>query len=422
MSNLALLGGRPVFECPLELSSIWPPTDEVTAGKLQELYFSRRWTAFHDAEPAFTEAFAAHHGARYGIFTVNGTVTLQCALGAYGIGPGDEVIVAPLTWYATAMAVRHVGACPVFVDIEPDTLCIDPDKIANAITERTKAIIPVHAYGSMADMDRIMAIARRHGLRVIEDCAHMHGGIWDGKGIGSIGDVGSFSFQQTKTMSSGEGGICITNDFDTADRLFRMKQIGYGFGELPREAKSGPPRDLTCYNFRATAFHSVILSEQLMSLDSRLERYRKAVRYLEDRLGQSTRIRFQVPGRKADRQGYFGWVMLFDDPMYADIPVGVIHAAIKAEGLTLIPGEGPIYRFILFNLGPEEYRIDQPCPVTERACSRMLWVLHAYLGLDRTHIERIADAIEKVISSPDELRRYARSLPAGVEKLQPVAE
>src|SRR5262249_6440092 len=153
---------------------------------------------------------------------------LQRALAARGIGHKDEVTVAPLTWYATPIAVRHVRALPVFVDIEPDTLGIDREKIAAARTALPKAVMRVQAYRSMADMDRIMALAKRHGLRVIEDCAHMHGGIWDGKSVGSIGDVGSFSFQHTKTMSSGEGGICITNDGELADRIFRMKQIGYG--------------------------------------------------------------------------------------------------------------------------------------------------------------------------------------------------
>src|SRR5690606_23896169 len=161
-------------------------------------------------EPEFARAFAEHHGARHGIFTINGTVTLQCALAAYGIGPGDEVIVPPLTWYATAIAVRHVGACPVFVDIQPDTLCIDPRKIEAAIKERTEAINQVHACEWMAYVDASMAMARRQDLRDIEDCADMHGGIWAGKGIGTLGVVGSFSFQYTKTMSSGEGGICIT--------------------------------------------------------------------------------------------------------------------------------------------------------------------------------------------------------------------
>jgi dTDP-4-amino-4,6-dideoxygalactose transaminase len=408
MSKLALLGGQAIFEQPLEFRSFWPPVDELTAQKLQQLYYSRKWTAFDEAEPVFAKAFAAYHGAQHGVFTINGTITLQCALGACGIGSGDEVIVSPLTWYATAIAVRHVGARPVFVDIEPDTLCIDPDKIAAAINERTKAVIPVHAYGSMADMDRIMSIAKCNGLRVIEDCAHMHGGIWNGKGIGSIGDVGSFSFQYTKTMSSGEGGICITNNAEIADRIFRIKQIGYGAGELPRQAKSGPPRGLLCYNFRATAFHTVVLEEQLKSLDSRLERYRKAVSYLEGRLNKTTKIRFQKPGKKAQRQGYFGWVMIFDDPAYSDIPVSVIQKAIEAEGLSLLAAEGPIYRHILFNVENEGYRIDQPCSVTEHACLRMLWLLHAYLGLTEDQIEKIADAIEKVMTNANELRTYAK--------------
>ncbi len=407
MSDLALFGGAPLFEQPLEYRSFWPPVDERTAARLQELYYSRQWTAFDAAEPAFAREFAAYHGAKYGIFTINGTITLQCALSAYGIGPGDEVIVPPLTWYATAMAVRHVGARPVFVDVEPDTLCIDPHKIEAAITERTRAIIPVHTYGSMVDMDRVTQIARRHQLRVIEDCAHMHGGIWDGKGVGSIGDVGSFSFQYTKTMSSGEGGICITSDADIADRIFRTKQIGYGSGELPRQARSGPPEGLLCYNFRATAFHPVILQEQLQSLDARLERYRKVVSYLERRLSESTRIRFQVSAPKAQRQGRFGWVMIFDDERYRDIPIQVIQKAVAAEGLPLFRSEGPIYRFVLFNLAPDDYRISEPCTVTEHTCARALWLLHCYLGLDDATIDKIAGAIEKVVGKLDQLRRYS---------------
>lgn len=407
MSQLALTGGSPVFEQTLNFKSFWPPVEVDTERRLIELYRSRRWTAFDETEAVFAKAFAAHHGAQHGVFMMNGTVTLQCALAAYGIGPGDEVIVSPLTWYATAIAVCHVGARPVFVDIDPETLCIDPEKIAAAVTERTKAIIPVHAYGSMADMDRIMAIARQHGLKVIEDCAHVHGGVWDGKGVGSIGDVGSFSFQHGKTMASGEGGICITQDPRIAERIYRIKHIGYGLGEVPRQAKSGPPKGVLCYNFRATAFQALILDEQLKSLNSRLERYQQVARYLEDRLSRSTRIRFQCRGRKADRQSYFGWVMLFDDPAYADLPIEIIQQAFAAEGLPFFRAEGPIYRFVLFNMPPEAYRLDQPCTVTEQACARLLWLMHPYLGLDDSLVERMAAVIEKVMTHVDELRAYA---------------
>ena len=404
MSKLALHGGTPVFARPLAYQEIWPPVDDTTATKLVELYRSRRWTAFDETERDFSQAFAARHDARHGVFVPNGTITLQIALSAVGVGSGDEVIITPLTWYATAMAVRHVGARPVFVDIKPDTLCLDPEKIEQAITPRTRAIIPVHAYGSMADMDRIMDVARRYDLRVIEDCAHMHGGSWNGRGVGSIGDVGSFSFQNSKTMSSGEGGICVTDDPDLYERLFRIKQIGYAPGDQPRKAKSGPPEGLVCYNFRTTAFHPLILGEQLRLLDDRLDRYRAAVAYLEDRLGSTTKLRFQVREPKTDRQGYFGFVMMFDAPEYADVPIDVIHRAIEAEGAFLIRAEGPIYKFILFNLRSDEYDVPEPCVVTEATCDRALWLLHVFLDLSHDELGKMADAIEKVLGNLDALR------------------
>lgn len=409
MSKLSLLGGEPVLRESSDLRDFWPPTDEPTAKRLEKLFYSRKWTAFDDVEGTFMRAFASHHGCRHGIFMVNGTVTLQCALGAYGIGPGDEVIVPALTWYATAMAAFYVGAHPVFVDVDPDTLCIDPDKIKAAITKRTKAIIPVHLYGSMADMDQIMAIARQHDLKVIEDCAHMHGGVWNGKGIGSIGDVGSFSFQQSKPMASAEGGACITNDAEIAERIFRMKHIGYGPGEHPGKIDNGPPPGLVCYPFRATGFQAVILDEQLKTLNSRLERYGRAVQYLESRLSQSTRLRFQLRGRKADRQGYFAWTMMLDDPSYIDIPLGVIQKALVAEGLPVLAAHPPVYRFILFNLNSDAYRIHGECRVTETVGARVLRLLHPYLGLEASQLEKFADIIEKVMTHVDELRKYAKA-------------
>jgi dTDP-4-amino-4,6-dideoxygalactose transaminase len=407
MSKLALFGGQPVFEEPIDPRKFWPPVDAVTAENLQALYLSRCWTAFDETEGIFAQAFADHHGARHGVFMMNGTVTLQCALGACGIGAGDEVIVPALTWYATAIAVHYVGARPVFVDVDRETLCIDPEKITPAITQRTKAIIPVHLYGSTADMDRICAIAKRHNLRVIEDCAHVHGGVWNGRRVGSIGDIGSFSFQQAKTMASGEGGICITSDDEIAERIFRMKHIGYGRGERPGNVFKGPPAGLLCHQFRATAFQALVLMEQLRALDNRLDRYRAAADYLEQRLAQQTRLRFQKRGSKADRQGYFGWVMMFDDPGYAHIPLAAIQKALVAEGVPAMATWEPVYRFVLFNLAADTYRIDQPCSVSEQVSGRVLWLLHAVLGLDTDVIERVGDAIAKVMANADELRSYA---------------
>ena len=162
----------------------------------------------------------------YAVCAANGTVTLQLALEALGIGFGDEVILPGLTWQATAATVIDVNAVPIIVDVCEDTWCIDPMEIEKAITPKTKAIIPVHLYGSFADMDAIMDIAENHNLHVIEDCAHKHGGEWNGKKAGSIGHIGSFSFQLSKHLTAGEGGTLTTNNPDLAEKLDALRNCG----------------------------------------------------------------------------------------------------------------------------------------------------------------------------------------------------
>jgi len=152
--KLAISGGEKTFAKPVKLPS-WPPVYPETAEELKKVYLSGKWSFNGPQEQLFSRKFAEYNGAEYGIFMANGTVTLECALLALGIGKGDEVIVPSLTWMATAMAAVYVGATPVFVDIEEDTLCLDPEKLEKAITPKTKAVIPVHLYGSMADMERI---------------------------------------------------------------------------------------------------------------------------------------------------------------------------------------------------------------------------------------------------------------------------
>lgn len=231
----------------------------------------------------------------------------------------------------------------------------------------------------------------------------MHGGMWRDRGAGSLGDIGSFSFQMCKTMSSGEGGICITSNPELAERLFRIKHVGYPPGTYPTHAPYGPPPGLLCYNFRATAFHPLILHEQLKGLDALLECQGTAVRYLEGRLAACTNIHFQARGKAVTRQGYFGWYMLFDDAAYTDVNIGKLQAALEAEGLPISRPEGPSYNDLLFNLPTGEYRIDQPCTVTEHVCERGLWLLHPYLIMDHRVLEKIADAIEKVLNETGEL-------------------
>jgi perosamine synthetase len=174
----------------------------------------------------FEQAFARYVGVSHAIAVCNGTVGLHLALHALGIGPGDEVLVPDLTFVATAHAVLYVGATPVFVDVEPDTWCMDPVAAERAITPRTRAIIPVHLYGHPADMDAIQRLADKHGLFIVEDAAEAHGAEYHNRRVGSIGNVGVFSFYGNKIITTGEGGMVTTNDSALAERLRYLKDHG----------------------------------------------------------------------------------------------------------------------------------------------------------------------------------------------------
>lgn len=384
----------------------WPPVSEKTADRLREVYLSRQWSFNSPAEQEFERAFADYHGAKHGIFMVNGTATLQCALGALGIGPGDEVIIPGLTWMATAMAVHYMGATPVFVDIEPDTLCIDPTKAQEAITEKARAIIPVHLYGSMANLDAVLALAHKHDLAVVEDCAHMQGGKWCGRGVGSWGDIGSFSFQQSKTLSSGEGGICLTSNDKLADRLYRQKHIGYGRGTTQGKADAGPPVGLNCYNFRCTAFQATILNDQLAELESLIQRNDASAIRIRKRLADVPGVRVQAPGKEASPQGYYGLIVIFDEGPIAAVPENRIRKALSTEGLTSYPTYGPVYRHMLYNMDASQYRIDggETCPVAETAgTGNAICLPHQWLASGEKTIDSIGEIVAKVADNAEAL-------------------
>jgi dTDP-4-amino-4,6-dideoxygalactose transaminase len=402
--KLALLGGMAASPQPLQPPA-FPPADEATARRLSEVYLSRNWSFNGPEEKAFSAEFARYHGAKHGIFMANGTVTLQCALGALGVGPGDEVIMPALTWPATAMSALYVGATPVFVDVEPTTLCLDPAAFEAAITPRTKAVIPVHIYGGTADLERIITIADKHNIAVVEDCAHAHGGKWNGRGLGSWGAVGSFSFQQSKTMASGEGGICLTNDDELAERIFRMKHIGYNHGTAQGKASVGPPPGLQCHNFRGTDFQAVILRSQLEQLEDRIATYNSNATILEERLNALTGVRTQARGRLAEPQSYYAFTVLLEDGPLAKLPLGAVQAALAAEGFSTGSTYGPVYRHVLFNAAPESYRIaNGSCPVSEGLGTKQaLNFLHYWLGSDQSVIHSICDIFEKVSAQAETL-------------------
>jgi len=406
--KLAICGGTPVCKDGLS-SPPWPPVTEKTAQRLMEVYRSRQWSFNSPAEQEFQRAYADYHDAKHGIFMSNGTTTLESALAVCGIGEGDEVIVPALTWMATAMAVHYVGATPIFVDIEPTTLCMDPAKAAAAVTDKTRAIIPVHIYGSMADLEKLQMICDKHDLVMIEDCAHMQGGKWNGRGVGSWGKVGSFSFQQSKTVASGEGGICITNDDEIAERIFCYKHIGYHSGNTQGSATQGPPEGLVCRNYRGTAFEATILLEQVELLEQRMKTYAANARRLGSVIDSLEGVRVQSPGRLATVQGYYAFVLILDSGPLASVSCKRIWEAAAAEGLSMGATYGPVYKHQLYNMPGDTYRIDQPCTVADTvATNNAVLFQHQWLASDLKTIDAIGEVIVKIVANADDLVKLAK--------------
>ncbi len=231
MPTLAINGGQKAAADILLPQ--WPEVDSTEENAVLRALRSHRWCRLSGSEvEGFEQAFAEYHEAKHAIAVSNGTVALELALLACDIKPGDEVLVPAVTFIASASAiVTSVGAVPIFVDIDPGTVGIDPSSIEAAITLRTKAIIAVHYGGYPIDFDRILPIARKHGLRLIEDCAHAQGTEWHGRKVGAIGDVGAFSFQESKSFTAGEGGLVLTNDSNLAEKVRLYHNIGRVMGQ-----------------------------------------------------------------------------------------------------------------------------------------------------------------------------------------------
>lgn len=208
----------------------------------------------------FERDFSTYSDCAYGVAVSNGTVALHLALVTLGIGKDDEVIIPDLTFAATINAVLHANATPVIVDVQEDSWCIDPKEIEKAITPNTKAIIPVHIYGQACDMDAIMQIAKKHNLKVIEDCAEAHGAMFDGKKVGSMGDIGCFSFFGNKVITTGEGGMCVTNNPELDERMRVLRD--HGMSKTKRYW-----HEVVGYNYRLTNLQAAIGLAQLERIE-----------------------------------------------------------------------------------------------------------------------------------------------------------
>ena len=425
MSVLAINGGVPVRNVKRQPWPAWPVWDEKDEKALLEVLHSGVWSYNGPKEREFDRLFAEYTGVKYAVSAANGTVTLQLALEALGVGVGDEVIVPGLTWQATAASVIDVNAVPVLVDVLEDTWCIDPAAVEAAITPRTKAIIPVHLYGSFADMDAIMEIAKKHNLYVIEDCAHKHGGEWRGRKAGSIGDIGSFSFQLSKHLTAGEGGVMTTNDAALAEKLDALRNCGRRPEEEQEEEidkGAGQYNDegnfIQSGNYRITEFQAALLVEGLKRLPEQNRRRDENALYLNGLLADMPGV---LPMRRDEREtaeAYFNFVFRYRKEEFHGLPVQKFRAALAAElGIEVEASYEPLNNCSLYvpHTKPARYRLNEAywkavdptrfnLPVCERIHREESVATHHKILLgSREDMDQIAEAIRKIYDHADEL-------------------
>ena len=361
----------------------WPISSARELELLREVLSSGRWGGHSDFVKRFERDFAAFTHCAHGISAMNGTVTLEIALAAAGVGEGDEVIVPAISFVSTAMAVSRVGAAPVFVDIEPLSFNLDPQRAAAAITPRTKAIIPVHFGAAMADLDRLMPLAAEHSLTLIEDAAHAHGAEWLGRRAGSLGLAGSFSFQNSKVMTAGEGGMLTTNDAAFAGRAWSIMDQG-------RKPDGGWFHHYTLgSNYRITGLQAAVLLAQLERLPEQICRRTRNVALLRAELADLPQIAWQeIP----TRQNASSWYLLLGRTAARD----EFHRALTAQGVPCTPFyPHPLYGNPLYQQGG--CRVE-PCPVAEACIRDAFWLPHrALLGDDET-TRQVAAAIRRAIA------------------------
>ncbi len=416
MSKLALLGGEAVLTGKSQAP--WPRISDNDKQRLLEVLDSKGWGGFPEPMPMakqFADKFAKAHDAKYGVCATNGSVTLEVALNALGVEAGDEVIVPTYTWIATGAAPIHMNAVPVFVDIDPDTYCLDCDQVEAAITDRTKGIIPVHLGSTIADLDRLKEITNKHNLWMIEDCAHAHGAKWNGQGVGSFGEVGSFSFQSSKLMTSGEGGAVITSDDDLAQRLHSI--INCGRKEPGYDSFEGWHLG---YNARITEFQAAMLLGQLEQLDGLTKIRSKAAEYLEKNLSELGIGLLKRDKRITTRTNY-ELIVKFDSQAFSGISRDRFLEALSAEGFD-IDGDFyvPMHENPLFNAQTKHFPmlkerygdgIQSPATVeklnfpqaSKAAYEEAIWIHQGYLLGGEDMLRGIVDAVEKI-------KRYAGEL------------
>jgi dTDP-4-amino-4,6-dideoxygalactose transaminase len=407
MPHLALRGGK---KSKQKAFPVWPYYDNAERNALQDVLDSRVWWRTAGTRTlAFEQEFAKFHGAKHGLAVTNGTAALEVTMSAIGIAPGDEVIIPDYTFVATASAVLYAGAMPVPVDVSPETYCIDPKLAEAAITPRTKAIIVVHLGGHPADLDALGDLAQQKGIALVEDSSHAHATEWKGKRIGSQGIAGTFSFQASKLMTAGEGGMIISND----DDFEKQARSVHDCGRMPGQWFYS--HYINGSNYRLSEWQGAVLSVQLTRLDEQTRRRNQNASLLDELLSQIPGITPQKLDSRCTRNGHYAYIFHVDSKQFAGVSTEKLIEAMNAEGVPNQASYPPVHGLDFFQNG--EYRkrlcgsqarephafLQANYPNTHRAAFETIWIPQPALLGDKEDMQEIAAAWQKIQKFAKEL-------------------
>jgi dTDP-4-amino-4,6-dideoxygalactose transaminase len=401
---LAVLGGKPIRT---EKFPSWPVIAQNDKDAWRKVLESGQWGRLSGNHAAtFEHAYAQRTGTKHCLVTANGTSALFTSLNALGVGPGDEVLVPPYTFVATINVVLLQYALPVFVDTDRETLQMDPKKIEAAITGRTACILPAHIGGNAADMDAILAVARKHSLPVVEDACQAHLAEWRGKKLGSLGKAGCFSFQASKNLNSGEGGAIISDDGAFMEKCFTFHNNG-----RPRNPKrTGFSYTSGGANLRMTEFQAALLLTQMSRLEEQMKTREENAQYLTRQLHEIPGIQPAKHYEGCTRNAYHLYMCRYDKEQFAGASRGQFLKALRAEGIPCSGGYSPLnkepflqetlrskaYKAIYADDRLEAYFKNNHCPENDKLCEEAVWLTQTMFLGPRTDMDQIAAAVRKI--------------------------
>lgn len=420
MAQLAVHDGTPVVRAPL--GKPWPISGDLERRLLQEVLESGKWFrgGYEDAAESkvgqFEDAFARFQDAQFAVAVTNGTTALECALKAVGVEAGDEVLVPAATFVASATAVTQVNGVPIFVDVGPRNYTIDPRAVEAAITPQTRAVMAVDYGGMPCDMDALNALGRQYSIAIVSDCAHSHGSQWKGMGTGALGDIGGFSFQMGKTLTTGEGGMVLTNRLDLAEQANTYHNIGRVRGRPFYE------HHVPASNLRMTEWQGAIGLAQLSRLLEQTRTREENATYLARGLEEIDGVAPLWRDPRVTRWGFYFWHFKFLPEQWDGVTAAQFRRGLGAEGVPCGTGHTqPLYRnpvFTELNFGRTGHPIKCPlygkdvdygkmvCPETERIYATEACALTHRLFLGpRSDMNLILAAIEKLRAHQEELRQ-----------------